>query len=214
MLPPPCFHCKPKAPICQWDFWPGVYFNLAGAIMRRRQKVRRFDFVHSCRTIGYTVLALRLPSVEHTRPPRRLEEMLLLSQQRRFRLPLQMDSQLRYACDIYGAPPSLGSGFILLGSTNLLAVSHPKAAVSNGWPCRGPTPPGRVQRSWVEAAQNTRQLEVAGFICKAPWRGLHPTAPAVSQLKAAVSNCRPPQAPTPSAAPSVHGWKPHRTPGN
>ncbi len=94
--------------------------------MRRRQKVRRFDFVHSCRTIGYTVLALRLPSVEHTRPPRRLEEMLFPPHKRYFRLPLQVNSQLRYVCDIYGAPPSLGSGFILLGSTNLPAVSPPR----------------------------------------------------------------------------------------
>ena len=30
------------------------------------------------------------------------------------------------------------------------------------------SPPGRVQRPWVEAARNARQLEVAGFACQAP----------------------------------------------
>ncbi len=38
-------------------------------------------------------------------------------------------------------------------------------------------PLGRGQRPWVEAAQNVRQLEVAGFVCQAPWRGLQLTAP-------------------------------------
>jgi len=32
----------------------------------------------------------------------------------------------------------------------------------------GPNAPGRDHRPWVEAAQNARQLDVAGFVCQAP----------------------------------------------
>ncbi len=59
-----------------------------------------------------------------------------------------------------------------------------------------------------------RQLDVAGFVCQAPRGGCTEPPPAVSQLKAAVFNCRPWRAHRPSAAAIVHGWKPHRTPGN
>jgi len=53
----------------------------------------------------------------------------------------------------------------------------PKAAVFNCRPYRGPLPLGRGHRPWVEVAQNARQLDVAGFACQAPSRGLRPTAP-------------------------------------
>ncbi len=50
---------------------------------------------------------------------------------------------------------------------------------------------GRGHRPWVKTARNARQLEVAGFVCQAPWRGLRPTAPGgFAPPKAAVSNCR------------------------
>jgi len=55
-----------------------------------------------------------------------------------------------------------------------------KAVVSNCRPPRGPSPLGRGHRPWVEAAQNARQLEVAGFICQAPCGGCVPPPPAVS----------------------------------
>jgi len=51
------------------------------------------------------------------------------------------------------------------------AVSHPKAAVSNCRPPQRPNALGRGHRPWVEAAQNARQLEVAGFVCQAPCGG-------------------------------------------
>jgi len=35
----------------------------------------------------------------------------------------------------------------------------------------------RGHRPWVKIARNARQLKVAGFTCKAPCRGLRPTAP-------------------------------------
>jgi len=41
----------------------------------------------------------------------------------------------------------------------------------------GPNALGRGRRPWVEAAQNARQLDVAGFVCQAPLRGLRLTAP-------------------------------------
>ena len=60
----------------------------------------------------------------------------------------------------------------------------------------GPIALGRGHRSWVGTAPNARQLEVAGFACQAPSRGLHPTAPGgFAPPKAAVSNCRPYRAP-------------------
>jgi len=41
----------------------------------------------------------------------------------------------------------------------------------------GPNALGRGHRPWVEAAQNARQLDVAGSACQAPCRGLRLTAP-------------------------------------
>ena len=70
----------------------------------------------------------------------------------------------------------------------------------------GPTPFGHGQRPWVEIAQNARQLEVAGFICKAPLRGLRLTAPGgFAPPKAAVFNCRPCRAQHPRPRPSSVG---------
>ena len=64
-----------------------------------------------------------------------------------------------------------------------LAVSQVKAAVSTAGRIRATLPLGRGHRPWVEIAQNARQLDVAGFACQAPWRGLRLTAPAVPPLE-------------------------------
>ncbi len=71
-----------------------------------------------------------------------------------------------------------------------LAVSSPNAL-------------GRGQRPWVEAAQNARQLEVAGFACQAPLRGLRRTAPAVSPHEGRSFQLPAVSGPTPLAASSL-----------
>ena len=66
----------------------------------------------------------------------------------------------------------------------------------------------------TEAAQNARQLDVAGFICQAPLRGLKGTAPGGFATEGRSFELPAVPRPTPLAAAIVRGWKPHRTPGN
>jgi len=65
------------------------------------------------------------------------------------------------------------------------------------------------------AEKNARQLEVAGFVCKAPWRGCDQPPPAVSPHRRPQFSTAGRTEPHCSlAAAIVRGWKPHRTPGN
>jgi len=95
------------------------------------------------------------------------------------------------------------------------AVSPPKAAVSTAGRIVPHAPRSRPPDRGGKPAQNARQLEVAGFICQAPLRGLvvnrprrfRPTEGRSFQLLAVPS-------PTPSPAAIVREWKSHKTPGN
>jgi len=79
----------------------------------------------------------------------------------------------------------------------------------------GPNALGRVHRPWLKAAQNARQLDVAGSASPAPSRGLVRTAPAVSpHRRPQFPTAGRLQGPTSPAAAIARGWEPHRTPGN
>jgi len=97
-----------------------------------------------------------------------------------------------------GAAPNRPRGFATEGrSFQLLAVSCPTALT-------------RGHRPWVKAAQNARQLEVAGFICQAPLRGLRLTAARGFATEGRSFQLLAVSGPPPlAAAPATRGWEMH-----
>jgi len=102
------------------------------------------------------------------------------------------------------------AGFVCKAPSRGLVGTAPGGFASGGRSFQlpavpGPPPFGCARRVGREIAQNARQLDVAGFICKAPSRGLAGTALAVSQVKAAVFNGRPYRGQRPRPRPSPVG---------